>query len=174
MNENIYREIKKLEPQINCSLKKNDVYVKIINDTGDKGKIIIIKDHKVDKIFKIQQVAFRQINIMEKNKVVENGIFVNSLDKWIYNLYNDIIYKYIFFGGNLNGKTFSKRQIKKITVSLTEDGTVTRTNGGVTHRKELDNQPIVKGYLGPMYERIDFGIIYLRYETPEYYNLICS
>lgn len=44
--------------------------------------------------------------------------------------------------------------------------------GAATRKKELDNQPIVNGYLGPMFGKIDYGIIYLTYTTQEIYNLL--
>ena len=36
-----------------------------------------------------------------------------------------------------------------------------RKNGLLVHRKELDDQPMVENYLGPMFDEIDYGKIYL-------------
>ena len=49
----------------------------------------------------------------------------------------------------------------------TEDLSELRAQGRCVHRKELDNQPIFDGFLGPMW---DGGI--LRYETPEIYDML--
>lgn len=48
---------------------------------------------------------------------------------------------------------------------FTDDLTESRERGGTVHRKELDNQPMVDGYLSPMW---DGGK--LRYETQEVYD----
>mgnify|MGYP001080315436 CR=1 FL=1 len=40
--------------------------------------------------------------------------------------------------------------------------------------KELDNQLTVNGYLGPIFEKIDYGKIYLRYETQEIYDMLSA
>ena len=47
------------------------------------------------------------------------------------------------------------------------DGTETRKNGGVCHHAVLDNNPLVDGYLSPMW---DGGM--LRYETQEVYDML--
>ena len=33
---------------------------------------------------------------------------------------------------------------------------------------------MVEGYLGPMFDKIDYGKIYLRYETQEVYNMLSN
>ena len=50
----------------------------------------------------------------------------------------------------------------------------TKENEERVHKKELDNQPKVQGYLGPMFGGIDYGKIYLRYETQEIYNMLSA
>ena len=52
-------------------------------------------------------------------------------------------------------------------VGYTEDLTEARNKGAWVHCKELDNQPIIKGFLSPMY---DGGK--LRYETQEVYDIL--
>lgn len=66
-----------------------------------------------------------------------------------------------FTGGRYGGKTFTRDEVEKISNG---------TTGTDSKRKELNNQPLVDGYLGPMFNEIDYGLITLRYETQEYYN----
>lgn len=54
-------------------------------------------------------------------------------------------------------------------VGYTEDMTPYRSKGGLCQRKELDNQPIIEGFLGPMWD----GDM-LRYETQELYNALSN
>jgi hypothetical protein len=75
--------------------------------------------------------------------------------------------KAIFFGGRYNRKVVSVVDLYAEATGLTDDLTEVRENGGLCHRKELDNQPIIKGYIGPMW---DGGR--LRYETQEVYDML--
>jgi len=117
-------------------------------------------------------ISSNQINIMENNRTVENGLYIDNLEKWIFNLYNSVEYLYTFYGGPLNGKVLEKNQVEKIANNITEDYSKEREKGLIVQRKELDRQPIVKNYLGPMFEAIDYGKVYLRYETPEIYAML--
>ena len=77
--------------------------------------------------------------------------------------------KAIFVGGKLNGTVTTTEEIKAKywNGKLTEDLSEVRARGGLVHREELDNQPMVDGYLSPMWD--GDGI---RYETYEQYELL--
>lgn len=74
-----------------------------------------------------------------------------------------------FVGGRLNGRIMSVEVVERdyCNGQHTEDLTEYRKRGAWVHRAELDNQPMVDGYLSPMW---DGGM--LRYETPEVYDLL--
>ena len=74
-----------------------------------------------------------------------------------------------FVGGRLNGRIMSVEVVEHdyCNGQHTEDLTEYRKRGAWVHRAELDNQPMVDGYLSPMW---DGGM--LRYETPEVYDLL--
>ena len=76
--------------------------------------------------------------------------------------------KAVFVGGKLNGQVMDVEQViaKHCNGEYTEDLTEVRARGGWCHRKELDNQPMVDGYLSPCW---DGGM--LRYETQEVYDM---
>ena len=77
--------------------------------------------------------------------------------------------KAIFVGGKLNGTVTTTEEIKAKywNGKLTEDLSDVRARGGLVHREELDNQPMVDGYLSPMWD--GDGI---RYETYEVYDML--
>lgn len=169
----VIENVKKSEIFINEKLKGNNVIVRITGtEDNNKATIVILKDKKIDKVFNIEAIASAQIKIIEKDKILEHGLYIDYLIMWIYNLYNQIEYLYEFCGGELNDKVLTREQINKISNSLTKDYSKERENGATVHRKELDNQPMVEGYLGPMYNGIDYGKIYLRYETQEVYDIV--
>ena len=76
-----------------------------------------------------------------------------------------------FVGGKYNGWQVPVSYVRAHLGNgrLTEDLSAVRARGGVVHRAELDNQPKVDGYLGPMW---DGG--HLRYETQEIYNMLST
>ena len=159
-------KIQELESEINEKLKSNNVVVRILgNEDKNKGSIIILKDKKINRCFEIEIISCCQINIIENSKKIETGLFIEDLENWIYNLYNPIEYLYEFVGGKLNNRILTREEINEISNELTKDYSEERKKGIAVHRKELDNQPTVEGYLGPMYNGIDYGKIILRYET---------
>lgn len=81
---------------------------------------------------------------------------------------------YEFLGGKYNGQTMTRTEVECISYGTAEDLTNIRQESGTCHRKKLDNQPLVKGYLSPMFSHIDYGIIYLQYETQEVYNTMSN
>lgn len=78
--------------------------------------------------------------------------------------------KAIFVGGNLNGLEMDVEEIMNCGLwngEVTPDYSEQRRETSYVPRKELDNQPLVNGYLSPMW---DGGM--LRYETQEVYDLL--
>lgn len=78
--------------------------------------------------------------------------------------------KAIFVGGKLNGLEMDVEEIVNSGLwngKLSFDYSEFRQKGACVPRKELDNQPLVDGYLSPMW---DGGMI--RYETQEVYDIL--
>lgn len=168
----IIKQIKKMENGINEKLKNNKIFIRIIeNEEKNKGTIILAKENKINRAFNIEVTSNAQINISENGKLLERGWFIDRLGEWLFNLYNPVKYFYVFQGGKLNGKVLSRRKIDKLSDEITIDFHEERERGLPVPPKTIDNQPKVKGYLGPMFEDIDFGKIYLRYETQDIYNM---
>lgn len=77
---------------------------------------------------------------------------------------------YQFVGGNLSGQLLARKEVETIAHGHTENLSKERSEGKLVHRAELDGQPIVKNYIGPMYNGHYKDGILLRYETKEVYN----
>ena len=64
---------------------------------------------------------------------------------------------YEFVGGKFNGLIFTKEHIEAIgNGKYSEDLSDERARGCLVHREELDNQPLVDGYIGPMWDGIRY------------------
>ena len=169
----LIKRVQELESSINERLVKNNITVRILGSKKEnKGKIIILKDKKINRGFDINVISYFQIDIIENGEILERGLFIDDLGKWLFNLYNPIEYLYVFYGGNLNRKILTREQINKISNENTQNFEEERKNGLLVHRRELDDQPMVENYLGPMFDKIDYGKIYLRYETQEVYDML--
>lgn len=77
---------------------------------------------------------------------------------------------YQFIGGNLSGQLLARKEVEAIAHGHTENLSKERSEGKLVHRAELDGQPTVKNYIGPMYNGCYKDGILLRYETQEAYN----
>lgn len=76
--------------------------------------------------------------------------------------------KAIFVGGKYNGMEVSHDELLKMgNGRFREDNSIKRKNGNLCPREELDNQPLVDGYMAPMWDGDK-----LRYETYEIYELL--
>lgn len=189
-NKTVIERLKEDEENINIKAKARGFMVEITDDFNHNGSITIWKFNKNTKTLNqletfietrtfvetlnIEGVASSQVTIRKDNEILEYGLFLDKITQWIYNRINNesIEFMYQFFGGKYNGQTMTKEEIESISSGTTEDLTHIRQQGGTCHRQELDNQPLVDGYLSPMFSHIDYGLIYLRYETQEVYDML--
>lgn len=180
--------LKEHEYDMNIKAKIRNFKVEITDNGDNTGLITVWKFNKNKKnlsemltfietqtfveTLDIEGIADFQVEIKKDNEILEHGLVLDKITKWLYNrLNNDSIeFMYEFVGGKYNGQTMTKAEVETISHGLTEDFSHIRQKGGTCHRKELDNQPLVNGYLSPMYSHIDYGLVYLRYETQEVYD----
>ena len=183
-------KLKEHEYDMNIKAQVRNFKVEIADNGDNTGSITVWKFNKNKKnlsemltfietqtfveTLDIEGIADFQVSIKKENEILEDGLFLDKITKWIYNRLNNekIEFMYEFVGGKYNGKTMTKAEVETLSHGLTEDLTHIRQKGGTCHRKELDNQPLVDAYLSPMYSHIDYGLIYLRYETQEVYNTV--
>lgn len=191
-NKTSVERLKEVEEAINIKAKIRGFIVDITDNRNNNGSITIWEFNKNTKhlnemqtfmemktfveTLDIEGVADFQITIKKDNEILEHGLFLDNITQWIYNRLNNenIEFMYEFIGGKYNGQTMTRTEVEIISSGTTEDLTHIRQQGGTCHRKELDNQPLVNGYLSPMFSHIDYGLIYLRYETQEVYNIMSN
>lgn len=189
-NKTVVERLKEDEENINVKAKIRGFMVEITDNNDNTGSITIWKFNKNTKnlnemltfietrtfveTLDIEGVACFQVTIKKDNEILEHGLVLDNITQWIYNRLNNesIDFMYQFFGGKYNGKTMTRTEVESLSSGTTEDLTQIRQQGGTCHRKELDNQPLVNGYLSPMFSHIDYGLIYLRYETQEIYDML--
>lgn len=89
-------------------------------------------------------------------------------------------YLYHFVGGAYNGKMwrYAALEARNLITGYAPDLSDLRATGALCKRAELDNQPIIVGYYGPMYDgtkELD-GVTYhvIRYETAEVYEMLSN
>lgn len=101
--------------------------------------------------------TYTNINILPKAESGEVGRL--DTEKYIYQ----------FCGGDYNGKLwkYPALEVRNIIAGYNPDKKKQRAVGMLVYREELDNQPIIKGYCGPMYNGIDreTGKHIIRYES---------
>lgn len=104
-------------------------------------------------------------------------------------------YRYEFIGGPLNGQQMQREEVEKIAAGRSPCYGEARAKGALVPREELDGQPTVNGYRGPMWDglRYEVGgqlksswqlteeekeckepIAILRYETQEVYDMLSN
>lgn len=183
-------KLKEHEYDMNIKAQIRNFKVEILDNGDNTGSITVWKFNKNKKnlsemltfietqtfveTLDIEGIADFQVSIKKENEILEDGLFLDKITKWIYNRLNNenIEFMYEFVGGKYNGQTMTKAEVETLSRGLTEDLTHIRQKGGTCQRKELDNQPLVDGYLSPMFSHIDYGLVYLRYETQEVYNTV--
>lgn len=185
-------KLKEHEYDMNIKAQIRNFKVEILDNGDNTGSITVWKFNKNKKnlsemltfietqtfveTLDIEGIADFQVSIKKENEILEDGLFLDKITKWIYNRLNNknIEFMYEFVGGKYNGQTMTKAEVETLSHGLTEDLTHIRQKGGTCQRKELDNQPLVDGYLSPMFSHIDYGLVYLRYETQEVYNILSN
>lgn len=108
----------------------------------------------------------------------ENGKQLDRLAFW-YEIVDEYLndgeigFIYELVGGECDG-TYTKEEVESLPCfsgEYTADQSDIRSKGGFTSRPELDNQPKLNGYLGPMHDGYtDDHRMVLRYETQEVYD----
>ena len=108
-------------------------------------------------------------------------------------------YLYNFAGGPLNGKFwhYAALEVRGLITGYNKDMSAVRACGRLCQREELDNQPLVNGYYGPMWGGVMYDVggkmkydfqctelekldtantmyLVIRYETAEVYNSMCN
>lgn len=106
-------------------------------------------------------------------------------------------YLYEFVGGEFNGKMwrYAALEVRNLIKGYSKDLSELRATGALCKRAELDNQPLIDGYMPPMYDGVRYrinGVLksewqcteeqkanaekihIIRYETEEVYDMLSN
>lgn len=171
-NKNVIEKLKEEEEIIYLDAFFKGFTITINDNGNNKGMITLFKKYDnvtyVEK-FDIEGVGEYQISIKKNNKIYEDSIYYKDIIKWYYNYlyYDKVTFIYMFRGGKYNNMTMTKSELEEITnTKILKVGKKDNFN----FRNELSNQPKLNEYLSCMYSHMDYGILFFRYETQQYYN----
>jgi hypothetical protein len=127
------------------------------------------------KVLYLVPSTLSQVDVYDKqgNELDTNVFWKYIVDEFIQTSDAGFIYKLV--GGDCAG-TYTIDELKNLPCfdgRYGDDQSEVRNKGGFTHRKELDNQPELNGYLGPMFDGWDKNhTAVIRYETQEVYDAL--
>lgn len=132
--------------------------------TANDGKVLYLVPSTLSQV----DVYDNQGNVLDTNV-----FWRHIVDEFIQTEEAGFVYQLV--GGDCAG-TYTIDELKTLPCfdgKYSADQSDIRNNGGFTHRKELDNQPELNGYLGPMFNGWgkNHNVI-LRYETQEVYDAL--
>lgn len=153
-----------------------DLYTRQINEIADNLGISknevqkegdSIKFRYNGKVYFAEPVAMYQVNIFDDNhNQISWGVLTDRIKEEVFTDYiTDKKFIYQLVGGEYAGE-YTKEGLDKLNLI---NG---NTGENLGSRKELRNQPTLKGYLGPMWNGVKDGNVVIRYETQEVYNML--
>ena len=147
--------------------------VDIVEATDFNGKEAFKLTANDGKVLYLVPSTLSQVDVYNnQGNVLDTNVFWRYIvDEFIQTEEAGFIYELV--GGDCAG-TYTIDELKNLPCfdgKYSADQSEMRNNGGFTHRKELDNQPELNGYLGPMFDGWDKNHnVILRYETQEVYD----
>ena len=127
------------------------------------------------KILYLVPSTLSQVHVYDnQGNVLDTNVFWRYIvDEFVQTEEAGFVYQLV--GGDCAG-TYTIDELKNLPCfdgKYSADQSEIRNNGGFTHRKELDNQPELNGYLGPIFNGWDKNHnAILRYETQEVYDAL--
>lgn len=107
----------------------------------------------------------------DENLIVRSEFTRTIPDEILIDKFNlEFIYELV--GGDCEGTYEDVEDLPCFSGKYTEDQSDIRARGGFTSRPELDNKPILNGYVGPMMNGYKDHKMVLRYETQEVYDAL--
>ena len=126
-------KLKEHEYDINIKAQVRNFKVEIADNGDNTGSITVWKFNKNKKnlsemltfietqtfveTLDIEGIADFQVSIKKENEILEHGLFLDKITKWIYNRLNNekIEFMYEFVGGKYNGKTMTKAEVETLS-----------------------------------------------------------
>lgn len=129
------------------------------------------------RVFYLVPTSMSQFNVYDSNEeLVDDRVFYNHIVDEILET-SPVNFKYQLVGGEFAGM-YTYDELKTLPVFTNEktpDYSAIRARGGLVHRAELDNQPVLNGYVGPMmngWSKVKKHTMIIRYETQEVNDML--
>ena len=125
------------------------------------------------RVFYLIPVTMSQFDVYDADEnLITKSEFAKYIVDEVLSDKSNLEFVYEIVGGDCAGK-YSREELEALPCfsgKYTDDQSEIRANGGFTSREELDNQPILNGYVGPMMDGWENHKMRIRYETQEVYD----
>lgn len=126
-----------------------------------------------DELFYLIPVTMSQFDVYNSNeKLIAKSEFTRNIIDEIVTINGNVEFIYELAGGEYAGTYDEVESLPCFSGKYTSDQSDIRDKGGFTSKKELDNKPILNGYVGPMMNGWKNHKMVLRYETQEVYDAL--
>lgn len=148
------------------------------NDIRIDGETALLFRYNGNKYF-ARPSSMYQVDIFDdNNNQIGWSVSTDSIKQEVFTDYSkndNMVYDLV--GGEYAG-TYTYAELVKLPIYIKDNDDsamkTARNNGGFTHRKELDDQPILNGYLGPMWDGVKDNQAHIRYETQGVYDMMAE
>lgn len=146
------------------------------NDIRIDGETSLLFRYNGNKYFARPKSMYQVDLFDDNNNQIGWGVAVDSIKQEVFTDYSkndNMVYDLV--GGEYAG-TYTYDELVKLPIYIKDNDDTAikdaRNNGGFTQRKELDDQPVLNGYLGPMWNGVKDNQAHIRYETQDVYDMM--
>ena len=146
------------------------------NDIRIDGETSLLFRYNGNKYFARPKSMYQVDLFDDNNNQIGWGVAVDSIKQEVFTDYSkndNMVYDLV--GGEYAG-TYTYDELVKLPIYIKDNDDTAiknaRNNSGFTPRKELDDQPVLNGYLGPMWDGVKDNQAHIRYETQDVYDMM--
>ena len=157
-NKTVITQIKEQEEILNLLSQLRGFMISINDNKDNTGTMTIQrKKHKIIYLdsFDISGIFESQINISRNGKILETGLYINDIIRWLYNFtnYDSLEFLYQFHGGIYNSRIMTTKELQKATNTII---TKIEMNNYLNFEDQLTKLPIIPKYSKPTLSHIDY------------------
>lgn len=124
------------------------------------------------KVLYLVPITTSQVDVYDENEqLLDKSEFIKYVpNEFLKETETEFVYEIV--GGDFAG-TYTREEVEALPCfsgKYSDDLSDIRSKGGFVHRAELDNQPELDGYVGPMMDGWAGDKMRIRYETQEVYD----
>lgn len=157
----------------NIEQLKASELIKSVEPDVKYGTEVFVMTATDGRVFYLVPSTMSQFDVYDANEeLITKSEFTKYIVDEVIADKSNLEFVYEVVGGDCAGN-YSREELEALPCfsgKYTDDQSDIRVNGGFTSREELDNQPKLDGYVGPMMDGWRNHKMVLRYETQEIYN----